>query len=194
MIREVGESIGRAILDGIGRATSRIQERKPLPADLLENDDAYLAVFDAPGATASDVQVRLQGGTLSVTVDRFREFHDDYEMRFPGRGLALGGEVELPEGADVTADQADATLTDDGTLEVLVPKTGHEHSIATDARDGWRESNDALTDEDGSTGPTDVDPDDASTESEGPSRPEPPESPHPENAESTSPDEGSAAP
>lgn len=130
MIREVGETIGRAVLDGIGRAASRVQERKSLPVDLLEGDDAYLAIFDAPGATAGDVQVRFENNTLEIQIDRFREFYDGYEMRFPGRGLALDGSVTLPESADVEADRADATLTQNGTLEVLIPKSGDEEVVA----------------------------------------------------------------
>ncbi|PSP92149.1 molecular chaperone Hsp20 [Halobacteriales archaeon QS_1_68_44] len=122
MIREVGESVGRVVLNGIGRASSRVQERRPLPADLLESDDAYLAVFDAPGARAGDVDVRFESDTLTVRIDRFRDLHEDYEMRFPGRGLSLTGSVTFPESADVEADAADATLTQNGTLEVLIPK------------------------------------------------------------------------
>ncbi|MEF8808342.1 Hsp20 family protein [Natronomonas sp.] len=124
MIREVGESIGRTVLEGIGRASSRVQERKALPVDLLESDDAYLAVFDAPGASAGDVNVEMVGRTLEVDIERFRGLHDGYDMRFPGRGLALYGEVELPEDADVDAEAADATVTKNGTLEVLIPKKG----------------------------------------------------------------------
>jgi HSP20 family molecular chaperone IbpA len=123
MIRKMGASIGRAVLDGVGRAASRLQERRSLPSDLLESDDAYLAVFDAPGATAADVDVRFEGGTVSARIDRFRDFHGDYEMVLPGRGLALGGTAELPEDAAVDADRAEATLTDNGTLEVSLPKT-----------------------------------------------------------------------
>jgi len=145
MIRDVGASIGQAVLDGIGRATSRLHERKSLPADLLESDDAYLAVFDGPGAIADDVSVHFEANTLSVRVDRFREFYEGYEMRFPGRGLALGGEVSLPEGASVDTDRTTATLTRSGTLEVLLPKTDpgvddetdetDEATIETDGRD-----------------------------------------------------------
>ena len=130
MIREVGESVGRAVLSGIGRASSHVQERRPLPADLLESDDAYLAVFDAPGARAGDVDVRFEADTLIVRVDRFRDLHEDYEMRFPGRGLSLSGSVTLPESADVEAGGADATLTRDGTLEVLIPKRDHGSETA----------------------------------------------------------------
>jgi HSP20 family molecular chaperone IbpA len=101
-----------------------------LPADLLESDDAYLVVFDAPGARAGDVDVRFEADTLTVRVDRFRDLHEDYEMRFPGRGLSLSGSVTLPESADVEAGGADATLTQDGTLEVLIPKRDHESETA----------------------------------------------------------------
>lgn len=136
MIREVGESIGRAVLDGIGRAASRVQERKGIPADLLENDDAYLAVFDAPGATAEDVDVYFEDNRLQISIDRVRDFHDGYEMRFPGRGLTLAGEVTLPEDAEVKAKSADATLRGNGTLEVLVPKAHEQEEVsATDTAD-----------------------------------------------------------
>ena len=122
MIRELGESIGNTVVETVGRAVGRAQENRPLPVDLLESDDAYLAVFDAPGATASDVQVRFEDGEIQVRVDRFRDFHEGFEMRFPGRGLALDGHVELPEGTAVDPGGATATLTDNGTLQVRVPK------------------------------------------------------------------------
>ena len=130
MIREVGASIGRTLLDGIGRAASRLQERRALSADLLEGEDAYLIVFDAAGATAEDIGVRFEGRTVSVRIDRFREFYEGYEMVFPGRGLALSGDVELPPEATVDADRADATLTRTGTLEILIPKAESETTEA----------------------------------------------------------------
>ncbi len=130
MIRNLGRSIGRSVLNGVGRAVSRLQEQKSLPADLLESDDAYLAVFDAAGAEASDVTVRYHGNVLSVHIDRFRDFHDGYEMRFPGRGLTLEGDIEFPEGASVDADRAEATVTQSGTLEVFIPKVSDENQGA----------------------------------------------------------------
>jgi len=126
MIRELGESVGDAIVESVGRAVGRSQEQRPLPADLLESEDAYLAVFDAPGAEAGDVQVRFEDGTVFARVDRFREFHEGFEMRFPGRGLTLDGSVELPEDAVVDAANASATLKDNGTLQVRVPKLDPE--------------------------------------------------------------------
>ena len=149
MIREVGESLGRVVLSGIGRASSRVQERKPLPADLLESDDAYLAVFDAPGARAGDVDVRFESDTLTVRIDRFRDLHEDYEMRFPGRGLSLTGSVTFPESADVEADAADATLTQNGTLEVLIPKRDPDEEA--DATEGTTDDGTEVDDEEGET-------------------------------------------
>jgi HSP20 family molecular chaperone IbpA len=122
-IREFGESAANAVLERMGRGVSRVQERRPLPYDLLESEDAYLVVFDAPGVTRSDVQVRFVDGRVQVRVDRFRDFYEGYEMRFPGRGLSLDGEVDLPDDADVDARSANATLADNGTLKVRIPKT-----------------------------------------------------------------------
>jgi len=121
---EFGKSTMNAILERVGRGVSRVQERKPLPYDLLESDEAYLVVFDAPGATRSDVQVRFLEGEVQVRLDRFRDFHEGFEMRFPGRGLSLDGRAELPADASVDVSEASATLSTNGTLRVRIPKDG----------------------------------------------------------------------
>ena len=121
-IREFGESVGKRLLQGAGKVSSRVQEERPLAADVLEGDDAYLAVFDAPGVEMDDVQVRFEEGAVRVRLDRFRDLHDGFEMVFPGRGLILEGNADLPEGAAVDPEGAEATLTDNGTLRVEVPK------------------------------------------------------------------------
>lgn len=123
-LQALGEAVGQQVFKGIGRVSSRAQERRPLPVDLLESDDAYLAVFDAPGAEREDIQARIDENTVYVRIDRFRDFYPDFEMRLPGRGLALDGRVALPEEARVDADGASATLTEAGTLRVRVPKVG----------------------------------------------------------------------
>lgn len=122
MIREWGRSVGTAVFETVGRAVGQAQERRPLPVDLLESDDAYLAVFDAPGASASDIQVRFDAGSVEIRVDRFRDFHEGFEMIFPGRGLALDGSVSLPAEASVAVDAATATLKPSGELHVRIPK------------------------------------------------------------------------
>ncbi len=121
-IPEIGRSIGNRVAEGVGRVASRVQETRPLAADLLESDDAYLAVFDAPGVSGGDVQVRFANGEVLVRMDRFREFYEDFEMRLPGRGLELDGRVRLPDGAAVDPEGATATLKENGTLQIHIPK------------------------------------------------------------------------
>jgi len=135
-IRDIGESVGNSVVERVGRAMSRAQERSPLPVDLLESEDAYLAVFDAPGAQTTDVQVQYNDGAVEVRIDRFRGFHEGFEMRYPGRGLSLDGRVELPDDARVDAEAATAALQDNGTLHVRVPKRETEsEEIDVDSAD-----------------------------------------------------------
>lgn len=165
MIRELGESIGDTVVETVGRAVGRAQESRPLPVDLLESDDAYLAVFDTPGATASDIQVRFEDGQVQVRVDRFREFHEGYEMRFPGRGLALDGHVDLPEGTSVDPGGATATLADNGTLQVRVPKT--EGEAREDTQVTVEEAGDEIEDESDETATSGDDTDAETDENDG---------------------------
>jgi HSP20 family protein len=122
MIRELGEAIGDTVVESVGRAFARTQEQRPLSADLLESDDAYLAVFDAPGAESEDIQVRFEAGKVLVRVDRFRKFHEGYEMRFPGRGLTLEGSLSIPDDGAVDPGEATATLSEAGTLQIRIPR------------------------------------------------------------------------
>lgn len=130
-ITDYGRSAINAVLDRVGRGMGQFQRRKPLPYDLLESDTEYLVVFDAPGAEKDDIQVRFVNTSLEVRIDRFRSFHEGFEMRFPGRGLTLSGSVELPDDATITdADtQANATLTHSGTLQVRIPRSGSGRPI-----------------------------------------------------------------
>jgi HSP20 family molecular chaperone IbpA len=143
MLRQFGERVESAVLEGIGRSSARFQERSPLKVDLLESDDAFLAVFDAPGTRREDVEVRFDENTVFVRVDRFRDFHDEFDMRLPGRGLSLDGSVDLPADADVDAREADATIASNGTLRVHIPKresgrevTVDDESVPHDTDDG----------------------------------------------------------
>jgi HSP20 family protein len=123
VIRDVGETLSSRAMEAVGRAMARTQEHGGLGVDLLASTDAYLAVFDAPGAQGEDVQARYEDGAVLVRIDRFREHREGFEMRFPGRGLSLDGRVELPDDAEVDPDSATATLTDNGTLQVRLPRT-----------------------------------------------------------------------
>ena len=127
---EIGRSIGNQVAERVGRVASRVQESRPLGNDLLESEDAYLVVFDAPGVSKGDVQVRFADGEVLVRMDRFREFYEGFEMRFPGRGLSLDGRMRLPDDA-VDAQSATATLKENGTLQVHIPKREVETDVTT---------------------------------------------------------------
>ncbi|AFK18447.1 Hsp20/alpha crystallin family protein [Haloferax mediterranei ATCC 33500] len=129
-LRKFGESAANAVLERVGRGVSQMQEYKPLAYDLLESEDAYLVVFDAPGARAEDVQVRFLDGEVEIRIDRFRDFHEGFEMRFPGRGLTLSGSAALPSDAAVEAAEGTATVNKNGTLEIRIPKDGRASDIA----------------------------------------------------------------
>ncbi len=43
-------------------------------------------------------------------------------MRFPGRGMTLDGEAELPSDAVVEPDAGTATLSENGTIRIEIPK------------------------------------------------------------------------
>ncbi|WP_265110337.1 Hsp20/alpha crystallin family protein [Halosolutus halophilus] len=120
--KDLGTSVGNAVYRQIGRANGHLQNQRPLPVDVLENETSYLVVFDAPGAEPEDVQVRYLSGTVRTRIDRFRKFHEGYEMRFPGRGMALDGEAELPDDAVVDPDAGTARLSETGTLSIEIPK------------------------------------------------------------------------
>ncbi|WP_254762916.1 Hsp20/alpha crystallin family protein [Natrinema marinum] len=121
-LKDLGRSVGNALYRQVGRANSRVQSYRSLPVDILEDDNTYRVVFDAPGAEPDDVQVRYLEGTVRIRIDRFRQFHEGHEMRFPGRGMALSGEAELPADAVVDPDAGTAKLSETGTLAVEIPK------------------------------------------------------------------------
>lgn len=121
-LTDYSRSFSRAVLERVGRAASRAQERAPRPADVLESDEEYLIVVDAPGAEARDVEVSADESGVTVRVDRYREVEPGSETLFAGRGLALDADVDLPADAVPDADGTRAELRDDGTLYVYVPK------------------------------------------------------------------------
>jgi len=51
---------------------------------------------------------------VKIRIDRFRQFHEGYEMRFPGRGMSLSADAELPTDAVVDPDAGTARLSKPG--------------------------------------------------------------------------------
>ncbi|WP_440769457.1 Hsp20/alpha crystallin family protein [Natronorubrum sp. DTA28] len=138
------KSIGNALYRQVGRANGRVQQHRSLPVDVLENETSYQVVFDAPGAEPDDVQVRYLEGNVKIRIERFRQFRDGYEMRFPGRGMELDGEAELPNDAVVDPDAGEATLTETGTLRIDIPK---DSSIETEESEHDADAEPASTPE-----------------------------------------------
>ncbi|MFC6615288.1 Hsp20/alpha crystallin family protein [Halopenitus salinus] len=120
-----GRRTVKGVLERVGRGWGKYQERRPLDHDLLESDDAYLVVFDAPGIHGDDVDVRFVDRTIEVTLRRpvDQERRSGFDLVFPGRGRTLAGSVTLPPEARVTPRGANATVTRAGTLEVEIRKT-----------------------------------------------------------------------
>jgi|APHM01.1.fsa_nt_gi Molecular chaperone (small heat shock protein) len=138
MIDNLAESIGDAVSGVVDRTLGGTDTTQTLRSDCLESDDAYLVVFDAPGAEPDDVQVTYEDRTVTVRLERFRPLRESFEMQLPGRGLSLTGQTTLPDGPTVTPTAGAATLTDSGTLVVQIPK--HENTTQsgnpTPATDG----------------------------------------------------------
>lgn len=134
------KSVGSVLYRQVGRANGQVQNHRSLPVDVLENETSYQVVFDAPGAEPDDVQVRYLEGTVKIQIDRFRQFRDGYEMRFPGRGMELAGEADLPPDAIVEPDSGRATLTETGTLRIDIPKAS---SVANGKNGAEAQPNDA---------------------------------------------------
>jgi HSP20 family protein len=146
--KEITGTIGDAVYRQVGRANGRVQCHRPLPVDLLEDETSYLVVFDAPGSEPDDVQVRYLEGTVTIRIDRFRQFHDGYEMSFPGRGMELEGEADLPGDAVVEPNAGTATLTESGTLRIEIPKASALEDGEVDAATMADAGADELTVED----------------------------------------------
>lgn len=131
--KDVRSSISSSIYRQVGRASSQIQKGRSLPVDVLESEDSYLVVFDAPGAEKEDVQVRYIEGTVKIRIDRYREFYEGFEMQFPGRSMAIDGSAELPADALVSPDAGTARLSENGTLNIEIPKEDAVSDPSSDA-------------------------------------------------------------
>ncbi|ELY60803.1 Hsp20/alpha crystallin family protein [Natronolimnohabitans innermongolicus] len=161
---DLRKSIGDALYRQVGRASGHVQSHRSLPVDVLENETAYQVVFDAPGVEPDDVQVRYLEGTVKIRLERFREYRDRYEIRFPGRGMELDGEADLPEDAIVDPDAGTATLTESGTLRIDIPKDPSLETAADATEESVTEESDSSS-ESNSTGETESDSADESDES-----------------------------
>jgi HSP20 family protein len=107
--------------NGVARQKQYVQRAAAPPVDVFENADEVLVVADVPGVSAERVEVRIDGGTL--TLEARREPVAD-----ESGGTALAKEYDevdyarsfrIPPGIDAANVTAEAK---NGTLLVRLPK------------------------------------------------------------------------
>jgi HSP20 family protein len=92
------------------------------PVDISERKDAYLVAAELPGVKSGDVEITFEDGLLTIQGER-HSTHDaagEKVHRGERRYGAFRRSITLP--SHVAADKIEAT-TQDGVLQVLVPKT-----------------------------------------------------------------------
>eukprot|EP01138_Halocafeteria_seosinensis_P010017 gb/GECG01010230.1/.p1 GENE.gb/GECG01010230.1/~~gb/GECG01010230.1/.p1 ORF type:complete len:156 (+),score=34.48 gb/GECG01010230.1/:1-468(+) len=89
--------------------------------DVKENDKSYDLKADLPGVPKENVNVEVEGDTLTISADRKEEKEDkgDKWHRIERRSGAMKRSMKLPENADKEKIQANC---DQGVLHVNIPK------------------------------------------------------------------------
>ena len=93
-----------------------------LPAvDIVEAKDCFVLRADVPGVAASDIEVSMDDGVLTVSGERHNETQDDTDglRHFERASGRFHRRFTLPESAD---DDRIAAKSANGILEVTVPK------------------------------------------------------------------------
>jgi HSP20 family protein len=93
---------------------------QPLPVDVAEKGDGYSIRLSVPGINTEQIQVVVQGDTVTIRAERPEKDSDGTQLlreRYTGR---LGRTLTLP--AELDPEKTEATL-EDGVLEIRVTKT-----------------------------------------------------------------------
>jgi HSP20 family protein len=112
---------------------NRDADASAFPMDLADDGEAFVLTADLPGFDKSDIDVGVDGRSLTLSAHREHEHeHGSDEgtyIRRERRSESVSRSVSLP--ADVDAEGASATYSN-GVLTVTVPK------VAVDAESGHR--------------------------------------------------------
>jgi HSP20 family protein len=110
---------------------NRDADASAFPMDLADDGEAFVLTADLPGFDKSDIDVGVDGRSLTLSAHREHEHGSDEGtyIRRERRSESVSRSVSLP--ADVDAEGASATYSN-GVLTVTVPK------VAVDAESGHR--------------------------------------------------------
>jgi len=126
MRREFDES--QWARDPEGRFGEWASRFSAMPADLVERDDAFVAMVDLPGFERGDVDVRVTDHVLRIEAERSTDAEEGEEgeyLRRERRRESLQRSIRLPE--EVSADEVSAEMRH-GVLTVTMPKAERETS------------------------------------------------------------------
>ncbi len=89
-----------------------------VPADLVETEEEYVAVFDLPGYERDAVDVQLADRTLTVSAERDTDREGEY-VRQERSGGSVSRTLSLPSVVEVGATSA---TYENGVLTVRLPR------------------------------------------------------------------------
>jgi HSP20 family protein len=93
--------------------------RRPL-TNINETDDAYLVTMEMPGVSKKNVEVSLEGDTLTITGERVEKLEDKGLLRREIRQEKFSRSFRIDE--SINRDQVKAKM-DNGILTVTLPKS-----------------------------------------------------------------------
>lgn len=124
LLRQLDDFMNEAVSGPRGMEDTRTLS----PAvDLEETDDHYILSFDMPGLKKDDINIEVQGNTLSVSGERkFKREGGEGRTRFvESRYGTFQRQMSLPKG--IQANEVEAEYTN-GVLTVAVPKAAEAKS------------------------------------------------------------------
>ncbi|GAB3668891.1 Hsp20/alpha crystallin family protein [Halopiger thermotolerans] len=110
------------VRDGGGGRFDFSMSQSSTSLDLADEGEAFVVTVDVPGYDTDDLEIRLEGETLSVRGEREREEEagdDENYIRRERAVQSFSRQVRLPEPVD--ADEVSATVNN-GILTVRLPK------------------------------------------------------------------------
>jgi HSP20 family protein len=109
------------LMNGLFEGPGRVVQSWVPALDVWETDTEVVYAFDLPGIPEEQIDIQVQGETLTVSAEREKvaEESSDRMYRFERRYGSFTRAVGLPQGTD---ESKIAASYRDGVLEVRVPK------------------------------------------------------------------------